>query len=217
MRRQFEKSLDILHKEMILMGNMVAGAISQSVRALINKDETLARDVVESDSKINAKENELEAICMSLLLREQPVASDLRFVTSALKMLTDLERIGDQAADISALNIKLNRRSYKSEDLGSLVEMAKITISMVNDAMKAYVNADVDLILEVLDRDDEVDSYFTKVREEVIEDIKSDLVDTKNSLDMFMIAKYLERIGDHASNIARRVYYSLTGEYKFKD
>ena len=197
MRRQFEKSLDILHKEMILMGNMVAGAISQSVRALINKDETLARDVVESDSKINAKENELEAICMSLLLREQPVASDLRFVTSALKMLTDLERIGDQAADISALNIKLNRRSYKSEDLGSLVEMAKI--------------------LEVLDRDDEVDSYFTKVREEVIEDIKSDLVDTKNSLDMFMIAKYLERIGDHASNIARRVYYSLTGEYKFKD
>lgn len=213
MRKNFETSLDQLNEALITMGNMVTEAISESVICLRDKNVELAKKVIENDVNINSKEKEIESRCVELLLREQPVASDLRFVTSILKMITDLERIGDQAADIAFLNVKLTRRSYEVEDLGSVIEMAKITKVMVEDAINAHITGDSELAVQVIDRDEEVDKLFMKVRKEVIDDIRSESFKTKNSLDIFMIAKYLERIGDHAGNIGARVYYSLKGEH----
>ncbi|MDO5027015.1 MAG: phosphate signaling complex protein PhoU [Tissierellia bacterium] len=213
MRKNFEASLDQLNESLITMADMVTESISQSVICLRDKNVELAKKVIANDVDINSKEKEIEAKCVELLLREQPVASDLRFVTSILKMITDLERIGDQAADIAFLNVKLTRRNYEVEDLGSVIEMAKITKVMVEDAIKAHVTGDSELAVEVVERDEKVDELFTKVRKEVIADIKSESFTAKNSLDIFMISKYLERIGDHAGNIGRRVYFSLKGEH----
>lgn len=213
MRKHFEASLDDLNESLITMANMVTESISQSVICLRDKNVELAKKVIANDVNINSKEKEIEAKCVELLLREQPVASDLRFVTSILKMITDLERIGDQAADIAFLNVKLTKRNYEVEDLGSVIEMAKITKAMVEDAIKAHITGDSELAVQVIDRDEEVDDLFLKVRKEVINDIKSESFTTKNSLDIFMIAKYLERIGDHAGNIGGRVYFSLKGEH----
>lgn len=213
MRKHFEERLNILNESMIDMGNIVSEQIKDSMRALMNKDLDLAKKVMETDSLVNSKEKDIETLCLKILLKEQPVASDLRFVTSALKMITDLERIGDQAADISYLNIKITTRDYDLVDLGSAIQMAKITSNMVNDAIKAYVTGDVDLAVQVIERDKEVNRYFSKVREEVVKDIKDDKFHTKSSLDILMIGKYLERIGDHCENIARRVYFSLKGKH----
>lgn len=213
MRKHFEASLDDLNESLITMANMVSESISQSVICLRDKNVELAKKVIANDVNINSKEKEIEAKCVELLLREQPVASDLRFVTSILKMITDLERIGDQAADIAFLNVKLTKRNYEVKDLGSVIEMAKITKAMVEDAIKAHITGDSELAVQVIDRDEEVDDLFLKVRKEVIKDIKSESFTTKNSLDIFMIAKYLERIGDHAGNIGGRVYFSLKGEH----
>lgn len=213
MRKHFEASLDELNESLITMANMVTEAISQSVICLRDKNVELAKKVIANDVNINSREKEIEAKCVELLLREQPVASDLRFVTSILKMITDLERIGDQAADIAFLNVKLTKRNYEVKDLGSVIEMAKITKAMVEDAIKAHITGDSELTIEVIDRDEQVDSLFLKVRKEVINDIRSESFTAKNSLDIFMIAKYLERIGDHAGNIGGRVYFSLKGEH----
>lgn len=216
MRNNFEQNLEKLNDEIIEMGTLVTKAIENAVRSLAEKDVQMAQTVFEEDGKINAKESEIEALALNLLLTEQPVASDFRFVTTALKMITDLERIGDQASDISYLILKLNKRTYHRSDLGSIFEMAKITIKMLKLALKAYVDGDLSLIQEVIKYEDEVDEYFEKVRKEVIQDVKEDKFDTKNSLDLLLIAKYLERIGDHCENITERVYYSITGEYKHK-
>lgn len=214
MRINYEKNLNILNSLIIEMGNMVIQSIKGAITALANKDEVLAQSVMDGDKEINSLEAQIEALSFNLLLKEQPVASDLRFVTSAIKLITDLERIGDQAADIAYINIKLSHRSYTIEDLGSIIAMAETTKTMVRDAIKAYIEGDLELINDVIERDDIVDDYFFKVRKEVIEDVKEDKFTTKNSLDILMIAKYLERIGDHTVNIAERVYYSITGENK---
>lgn len=211
MRENFNRSLDKLHDEIILMGKLVSEAIERAVKALVDKDEVLAQKVYEADSAINKKEAEIESMALNLLLTEQPVASDFRFVTTTLKMITDLERIGDQAADISYLNLKLSHRSYKKEDLGSIIYMAEVVVEMLELALTAYINGDVEMTREVLRKDDIVDEYFTKVRHEVVDDVKEDRFTAKNSLDILLIAKYLERIGDHTENIAERVLYSLEG------
>lgn len=213
MRKNFEKSLDRLNESLIEMGTMVTDAIKHSVKALKDKDVVLAQQVIDNDANINAKEKEVETMAVELLLREQPVASDLRFVTSILKIITDLERIGDQASDIAFLNLKLTRRNYEVEDLGSVIEMTRIVIAMVEDVIKAHVTGDSELAAEIVRRDLKVNDLYVKVRKEVIQDIKSESFGTKSSLDIFMIAKYLERIGDHADNIGRRVYYSIKGEH----
>lgn len=213
MRKHFDESLNLLNQTIIEMAELVAEAIRNSVRALRDKDIDLAQSVVDGDSKINAKEKEIESLAINILLREQPVASDLRFVTSALKLITDLERIGDQASDIAFLNIKLSKRSYEAEDLGSVIQMAKLTITMVEDAIKAHIEGDSDLAVDVVNRDELVNELFAQARREVIDDFRNQSFETKNTLDIFMIAKYLERIGDHTENIGRRVYYSLKGEH----
>lgn len=213
MRKHFDESLNLLNQTIIEMAELVAEAIRNSVRALRDKDIALAQSVVDGDRKINAKEKEIESLAINILLREQPVASDLRFVTSALKLITDLERIGDQASDIAFLNIKLSKRSYEAEDLGSVIQMAKLTITMVEDAIKAHIEGDSDLAVDVVNRDELVNELFAQARREVIDDFRNQSFETKNTLDIFMIAKYLERIGDHTENIGRRVYYSLKGEH----
>lgn len=214
MRINYENNLNKLNGQIIEMAELVTKAIENAIRALVNKDTDLAQTVIEGDRHINSLEDQIETLSYSLLLKEQPVASDLRFVTSTLKMITDLERIGDQASDIAVINIKLSNRNYQIEDLGSIAQMAHEVIEMVKDSVKAFIDGDVTLIEEVLKRDDIVDEYFKKVREEVVADVKEDRFHTKNSLDLFMIAKYLERIGDHTENIAERVYYSITGQNK---
>lgn len=214
MRINYENNLNKLNGQIIEMAELVTKAIENAIRALVNKDTDLAQTVIEGDRHINSLEDQIETLSYSLLLKEQPVASDLRFVTSTLKMITDLERIGDQASDIAVINIKLSNRNYQIEDLGSIAQMAHEVIEMVKGSVKAFIDGDVTLIEEVLKRDDIVDEYFKKVREEVVADVKEDRFDTKNSLDLFMIAKYLERIGDHTENIAERVYYSITGQIK---
>lgn len=214
MRINYDNQLNLLHEEIVEMGKMVTNAINRSMDALVNKNTELAKDVMAGDKFVNAKEDDIESLALKLLLQEQPVASDFRFVTSTLKMITDLERIGDQAADISFLNIKMSNRTYKKSELGSLIEMGVMTEEMVETVVRAYVNGDADLAQEVIKMDDKVDEYFNRVRKEVVDDVKNDKFTTKNSLDILMIAKYLERIGDHAENIAERIHYSITGENK---
>ena len=213
MRKNFDQSLDRLNEDIIEMGDLATEAIKNSMIALEEKNIQLAKEVVDGDIIINQKEKDIEAGALNILLREQPVAHDLRFVTSALKMITDIERIGDQASDISYLNVKMSKRNYEVEDLGSIIDMAKMTITMVEQAIRSHVTGDEQMAIEVIGKDIEVDNLFLRVRKEVIDDIKSEKLGTKNSLDMLMIAKYLERIGDHAENIARRVYFSLKGEH----
>jgi len=213
MRKNFDQSLDRLNEDIIEMGDLATEAIKKSMIALEEKNVQLAKEVVDGDIVINQKEKDIEAGALNILLREQPVAHDLRFVTSALKMITDIERIGDQASDISYLNVKMSKRNYEVEDLGSIIDMARLTITMVEQAIRSHITGDEQMAIEVIDKDMEVDNLFLKVRKEVIDDIKNERLGTKNSLDMLMIAKYLERIGDHAENIARRVYFSLKGEH----
>ncbi|WP_159459223.1 phosphate signaling complex protein PhoU [Helcococcus massiliensis] len=212
MRLRFEEKLNRLDDLLIEMGKLVTGSIENAVRALEEKNVELAKEVYESDAEINKMEDEIESLALTILLTEKPVASDFRFVTTTMKMINDLERIGDQAADISYLILKLNNRSYEPSDLGSIKGMAAITVKMLEDTLTAYLSGDLDLTEQVLTRDDQVDEYFHKVREEVIKDIKEERFATKNSLDIFLIAKYLERIGDHAENIAEEVYYSITAK-----
>ena len=212
MRIRFEEKLNRLDDLLIEMGKLVTGSIENAVRALEEKNVELAKEVYESDAEINKMEDEIESLALTILLTEKPVASDFRFVTTTMKMINDLERIGDQAADISYLILKLNNRSYEPSDLGSIKGMAAITVKMLEDTLTAYLSGDLDLTEQVLTRDDQVDEYFHKVREEVIKDIKEERFATKNSLDIFLIAKYLERIGDHAENIAEEVYYSITAK-----
>lgn len=214
LRVNYDNQLNLLHEEIVEMGKMVTTAINKSMDALVNKNTELAKEVMAGDKFVNAKDDDIESIALKLLLKEQPVASDFRFVTSTLRMITDLERIGDQAADISFLNIKMSNRTYKKSELGSIIEMGVMAEEMVETVVKAFVDGDADLAQEVIKMDDKVDEYFNRVRKEVIDDVKNDKFTTKNSLDILMIAKYLERIGDHAENIAEKIYYSITGENK---
>ncbi len=214
MRSKFDERLDNLNDELIAMGSKVTRAIEDSITALINEDLNLAKSVAHGDDIINDMEKEIETDAIKLLLKHQPVASDLRFITSILKIITDLERIGDQAADISVLNLKLSKRNYTPSDLGSIKAMGDLTVSMVEDALVAYKTGDLDLVEDVILRDQKVNDYFKIVRDEVVKDISDNDFDTKNSLDIFMIAKYLERIGDHAKNVGEWVYYSIAGKHK---
>lgn len=211
MRREFESELNKLNENLISMAEMAANAISKSVAALLDKDAEQAQAVIENDAVINGMERTIEDQCIRLMLAEQPVASDLRLVNTALKMITDLERIGDQASDISALTIQMLKNGYKRKELGSIRAMSKKATEMTQSSIQAYVDGDSALAAEVIDMDDEVDHYFDIVKEEIIEDVRNKKQDANITIDLLMIAKYLERIGDHAQNIAEWVNYSITG------
>ena len=212
MRNRFEQQLELLHDELIAMGKMIEYGIQSAVKAFIEKDVEMAKKLVEYDHEVNQQERKIESLCMKVLLQQQPVARDLRLVSAALKMITDMERIGDQAADISEIAIMLEKEDY-IHDASILFQMASETVQMVNHSVEAFVKNDLKLAQEVIEHDDVVDEQFTMIKKQLIELIQKDVANSEQAADFLMVAKYLERIGDHATNIAEWVIYSITGSH----
>ncbi len=212
MRSRFDNQLAELNRELIEMGAMCEEAISLAIEALIGGDKVLAAKVAGVDAEIDRKERSIESMCLKLLLQQQPVARDLRQISAALKMITDMERIGDQAEDIAEIITYLSGRSIGSEQL--MQEMANAAIKMVTDSVDAYVERDTIAAESVIAADDVVDAYFDKVKQRLIEMIAANPTDGEFLLDLLMIAKYFERIADHAVNIAEWVIFSVTGVHK---
>lgn len=213
MRRIFDEQLDELVQEMIAMGAMIENSIDKACDALLGRDVQLARAVMQADSMIDQKERKIEAMCLRILLMQQPIARDLRKVSSALKMITDMERVGDQAADICEIVIMMGD-SFEILSAENISDMAHETMKMVHLSIDAYVASDVDLAREVMALDDVVDGLFMQVKDELIEILSLDSSKGQHALDLLMIAKYFERIGDHAVNIGEWVEFSVTGNYK---
>ena len=211
MRSRFDEQLAILNRELIEMGALCEEAIALAAKALTDKDKTMAAKVAAMDAEIDQKERNIESMCLKLLLQQQPVARDLRQISAALKMITDMERIGDQAEDISEIVITLDGRYAENSAL--LKGMAESTIQMVTESVDAYVKRDTALAQQVIKMDDIVDDYFDQVKAELISKIAGEPADGEYALDLLMIAKYLERIGDHAVNIAEWVIFSVTGRH----
>ena len=208
MRSKFDKQLAELNKEMIEMGRMIVQSISLAIQALTNKDEKLAKTIMEGDEEIDHAQKKIETICFNLLIQQQPVAKDLRTVTAAMKMVTDMERIGDHAADISEMTIFMGENSHL-EKFKHISKMAEETVLMLNRSLEAYVERNQEKAQEVLEHDDIVDSLFDKVKKDIIGLIQDSPEDGEEATDLLMVAKYFERIGDHATNIAEWVIYSL--------
>ena len=209
MRSRFDEQLALLSREMIEMGALCERVIALSVKALEAGDAKLAASVAPVDAEIDQKERTIESLCLRLLLQQQPVARDLRQISAALKMITDMERIGDQAEDIAEIVPFLGVRG--AEDLGILREMAQKTIKMVTESVDAYVKCDIMLARKVVADDDAVDACFSRVKSRLIERIAAAPDEGGRALDLLMVAKYFERIGDHAVNIAEWVAFSITG------
>ena len=212
MRKHFDEQLEEMNRELTAMGELCRRAIALSCEALTSGDKVLAERVVGMDPDIDQKERLIESMCLKILLQQQPVARDLRQISAALKMVTDMERIGDQAEDIAEIISFLH--GHQAEDNDLLREMAKATIRMVTESVDAYVKCDTMLAEQVIAEDDTVDGYFTQVKERLIGKIAQDPADGEYALDLLMIAKYFERIGDHATNIAEWVIFSVTGVHK---
>lgn len=212
MRNEFDKQLATLNNELIEMGSMIERAIEMAIHALVSRDVDAARDAIQADEEIDAQEQKIETLCLRLFLQQQPVASDLRMVSSALKMVTDMERIGDHAADISEITICMSKE-HKEIDLDLLRQMAKETAVMLVGSVDAFVNKDLEQAHRVIDQDDVVDDLFVQVKEKLIEIIRSDAELGGPATDLLMVAKYFERIGDHAVNISEWVIFSITGEH----
>ena len=211
MRNKFDEQLETLNREMINMGELCEHAIETAIKmAMDGASIEMKQDVLDTDSEIDRKEREIENICMKLLLRQQPVARDLRVISSALKMISDMERIGDQASDIVELAdyIKNSKAKHKIH----LSEMAKEVIKMVTQSIDSFVNNDLYMARSVIISDDVVDNYFYDIKMKLIDLIGTDPQSGEEYVDILMIAKYLERIGDHATNIAEWVIFSITGQ-----
>lgn len=213
MRNRFDRQLEELNDELIEMGTMIEKAIETAAKALISQDSELAKTVIEGDEHVDRQERIIENLCLKLLLQQQPVAKDLRLISSALKMITDMERIGDQAADISELTIMLSEAKYIKK-LEHIQQMAKETMVMLIESIDAFVNKDMLKAQSVIDADDKVDELFAEVKKELIKMIHEDINCGEQASDLLMIAKYFERIGDHTTNIAEWVIFSITGEHK---
>ncbi|HIT59070.1 MAG TPA: phosphate signaling complex protein PhoU [Candidatus Faeciplasma pullistercoris] len=212
MRNRFGMQLNQLNNELIVMGAMCEDAISCAVKYLTENDEKMKESVANAEDQINRKMREIESLCMRLLIQQQPVATDLRVVSSALKMISDMERIGDQAYDISEIAFYVSNSGLSSKT--HIVEMAQATTRMVTDCVDSFVKKDLTLAREVVVRDDDIDSLFVSVKNELIDAITANRDDAEALVDLLMIAKYFERIGDHAVNIAQWVIYSIIGEYE---
>jgi len=212
MRNNFDEQLEILHTKISEMGALCEYLIAMSAKALLDNDSEFAGRVLSLGEKVDDMEREIEDICLKLLLRQQPVAGDLRQISSALKIITDMERIGDQAEDIAEITTYLHhlgKIEYKDMHL-----MAQKVIKMVSDSVHAYINGDIELAREVILYDDNVDSCFIKIKTDLIKTISDSSENAEYALDLLMIAKYFERIGDHATNIGEWVEFSVTGTHK---
>jgi len=212
-RANFENELKQLHLRMIEMGNLVEISIEESITAFVEKDVERCKAIIENDANVNDAEKKIESQCLWLIAREQPIASDLRKITAALKITTDMERIGDHAADIAKLTLGIIERNSLTDSI-RIPQMAAAAIEMVHNAVTAYVNDDLDLAKRTKASDDTVDDYFDLIKQELIDVFKSQPQHINDAIDLLLIAKYLERIADHAVNICRWVRFSLTGKYK---
>lgn len=205
MRNRFEEQLNELNREIIEMGALCEEVIAKTTKALTTGDVALAKKIKSESGAIDQMERDIQDRCMKLLLHQQPVARDLRLISAALKMITDMERIGDQAEDIAEIITFLNGRTIKEVSL--IEEMAGETIEMVTESVDAFVKKNIPLAEKVILQDDVVDDYFSKVKSGIINLIAEASADGEYALDLLMIAKYFERIGDHAVNIAEWVIY----------
>ena len=214
MRSKFDEQLRLLNQEMMYMGTMIEDSIQKAIEALIDQNAQLAKKIMNSDNDVDHEQKKIENICFNLLMQQQPVAKDLRQVSSALKMISDMERIGDQASDIAEICGFVDDREAKSRL--HIRDMADATMRMVTQSIDSYVKRDLNIAKEVVQYDDVVDELFGKVKQELIGMLGSGNIDEKQGefcIDMLMIAKYFERIGDHATNIAEWVEYSITGTH----
>lgn len=212
MRNRFDRQLEQLNNELIQMGSMIEHAIEMAVSALVNQDTEKAKKAMAYDVEIDHQERDIESLCMKLLLQQQPVARDLRLISAALKMITDMERIGDHAGDISEMTLLMSGAPYiiSPEEIQG---MAKETTDMVIKSVDAFVKRDMELAKKVIAQDDIVDDLFMKVKQDLIQMINKSAENGEQAADILMVAKYFERIGDHATNIAEWVIYSITGTH----
>lgn len=213
MRNRFDRQLERLNTEMIEMGAMIEQAIETAVTALVTQDVEKAKKAIEADNEIDHQEREIESLCLKLLLQQQPVAKDLRQISSALKMITDMERIGDHAADISEITITLSEQEYIGK-LEHIQEMAKETMQMLIQAVDAFVEKNQEKAEQVIERDDVVDELFAQVKKDLIGLIYENPENGEQAADLLMVAKYFERIGDHATNISEWVIFSIKGKHE---
>lgn len=211
MREHFEEELSKLSNALVEMGALCEDAISCAVKYLLKNDAQMKKNAAEAEKQIDQKEREIETMCMRLLIQQQPVATDFRMITSALKMISDMERIGDQALDIAEI------AEYVTDDIKSKInikEMAETTVKMVMNSVDSYVRKDIDIANSVIGLDDTVDALFDKAKSELINVIRTENENAEGLLDLLMVAKYFERIGDHAENIAEWVVFAVTGNHK---
>lgn len=213
MRKHYQQQLDELNNQLIEMGLLIEEAIKNALVTLEKNDETALTKTKELEKQINHMEKELESFCLKLIIQQQPVARDLRLISAALKMITDMERIGDQAEDIAMLSIHLKggRHSEIMENIGI---MGEETTKMLKASIQAYTEEDVKLARKVCEWDDVVDDLFNKVKAQIIQLIRKEDEDAEEGPDLLMIAKYLERIGDHTVNLSEWVIYAVTGKHK---
>ena len=212
MRNRFDEQLIRLNHGLADMGGLMELAIETAVDGLVNQDVEKAKKAMEYEVEIDHEEREIENLCLKLLLQQQPVASDLRLISAALKMITDMERIGDHATDISELTIQLADQPYIM-DMGHIQQMAKECILMIIRSLEAFVKKDMELAKAVIAQDDVVDELFIQVKAEILKLLREHLEHGEQAEDLLMVAKYFERIGDHAVNIAEWVIFSITGRH----
>lgn len=208
MRSKFDKQLLELNDQMIEMGHKIVQSITRAIEALTNKDAVLAKKIMDDDTEIDRLQKKIEGICFNLLIQQQPVAKDLRTVTAAMKMVTDMERIGDHAADISEMTILMGEKSQIGK-FDHINKMASETMLMLNHSIEAYVEKDKAKANEVIEHDDIVDELFDEAKRDIIQLILDNSGEGEDATDLLMVAKYFERIGDHATNIAEWVIFSL--------
>lgn len=213
MRKQYDLELDELNTLLIKMAATVEQAVSDAMTALKNRDKDLAISVSDNDRDVDRMERQIEDMCLMLLLKQQPVAGDLRFISAALKIITDLERIGDHAQDICEISLTMDDKPLSvTADL--ITRMFEESTAMIKMAVDAFITKDEDLATQCINHDDVVDDLFVQVREKLIHKLQSGQDDPEESVDLLQIAKYLERVGDHAQNIGEWVVFSLTGHHK---
>ena len=200
MRAKFDEQLHMLNQEMMHMGSMIEDKIQKAIEALIGQNSALAKEIMEADNEVDREQKKIENICFNLLMQQQPVARDLRVISAAMKMVTDMERIGDHAADISEMTVMMASEPYVV-DLSDIKKMASETVLMLIRSIEAYVEKDMLKAQSVIDHDDIVDELFNKVKQELIEMIRKNPAVSEQAADMLMVAKYFERIGDHATNL----------------
>lgn len=216
MRNRYNEELRQLHGLLVEMGNLCQEAIFMAAH-LLKEENPSTDEVAAKEREIDQKEREIEGLCMHLILLQQPIATDLRRISSALKMITDMERIGDQALDIADLSLYIAGSMNEGKTQKDLWKMAEMTVQMVTDSVTAFVNNDYDLALKAMHSDDAVDKLFETVKADIVEMIRDEKTGATNALDFLMVAKYFERIGDHAENIAEWVEFTITGAHESKN